>query len=165
MSRVETQELGRPGGRAAVLLPHGGLRCHKLISGIISFPQKPWCPSVIATTPGKYRSQRNAWQLAASPGHSPNQLSVNHSVSLSFTLECSTNNASCMCLQCTMQVFAMHHISACKDSFPVEMAFRANHSLDHKVPCEVAEVPERWPGSLEGSYSYKGPGLTLVVGI
>lgn len=49
-----------------------------------------------------------------------------------------------------MQVFAMHHTSACKDSFPVEMAFRANHSLDPKVPCEVAEVPERWTGQFRG---------------
>lgn len=50
-----------------------------------------------------------------------------------------------------MQVFAMHHTSACKDSFPVEKPLpRANHSLDRKVPCEVAEVPERRPGSLEG---------------
>lgn len=139
-----------PPGQAVVLLPHGGLRCHKLVSGVTSYFQSAealvsWCDS------------SHTWQI---------QITKECLAAGSFTREVLSELLNISVLrpgmvhqQCAMQVFAVCHTNACKDSYPAVVAFTTRP--EGSLSCEDAEAPS----SLGACCSCKGVGLALVPGI
>lgn len=101
------QGVSQPHWAGACHLPHGGLRCHKLVSGVTrSFQYAEalvsWCESSHTRQIQITKERLSAWPLLLAAALE--QFSVSSLMSLFSTVECSTYNVPCKRLQHTTQV-------------------------------------------------------------
>lgn len=107
------QGVSQPHWAGACHLPHGGLRCHKLVSGVTrSFQYAEalvsWCESSHTRQIQITKERLSGWPLLLAAALE--QFSVS---SLMSVLHCGMFHP-----QRAMQALATHHSSACKDCYP-----------------------------------------------